>query len=172
MKIKKKKCKFCKYWYEPKYSTTEPCPKYECRLKHLEANTAKINRANKAMARNEIKSYAQRLGDAKKIFQKWIRLRDKDKPCISCGTISSSVWDGGHFKKAELYSGVIFHEHNVNIQCGKCNRFLGGNELNYRTGLIAKIGEEAVLNLEHLAEMSRMKKYTNEELEEIKLKYK
>ena len=106
------------------------------------------------------------------MFQRWIRLRDKDKPCISCGTISSSVWDGGHFKKAELYSGVIFHEHNVNLQCGKCNRFLGGNELNYRTGLIAKIGEQAVLNLEHLAEMSRMKKYTNEELEEIKLKYK
>jgi hypothetical protein len=38
--------------------------------------------------------------------------------------------------------------------------------------LIAKIGEQEVLNLEHLAEMSRMKKYTNEELEEIKLKYK
>lgn len=172
MKEIKRKCKYCLERYTPKYSTTEPCPKYECRLKHLEANTAKINRANKAIARNEIKSYAQRLSEAKKVFQKWIRLRDKDKPCISCGTISSSVWDGGHFKKAELYSGVIFHEHNVNLQCGKCNRFLAGNELNYRTGLIAKIGEEAVLNLEHLAEMSRMKKYTNEELEEIKLKYK
>ena len=172
MKTTTRKCKYCLERYTPKYSTTEPCPKYECRLKHLEANTAKINRANKAIARNEIKSYAQRLGEAKKVFQKWIRLRDKDKPCISCGTISSTVWDGGHFKKAELYSGVIFHEHNVNIQCGKCNRFLGGNELNYRTGLIAKIGEKAVLNLEHLAEMSRMKKYTNEELEEIKLKYK
>ena len=172
MKEIKRKCKYCLERYTPKYSTTEPCPKYECRLKHLEANTAKINRANKAIARNEIKSYAQRLGEAKKVFQKWIRLRDKDKPCISCGTISSTVWDGGHFKKAELYSGVIFNEHNVNIQCGKCNRFLGGNELNYRTGLIAKIGEQAVLNLEHLAEMSRMKKYTNEELEEIKIKYK
>lgn len=172
MKQTTRKCKYCLERYTPKYSTTEPCPKYECRLKHLEANTAKINRANKAIARNEIKSYAQRLGEAKKVFQKWIRIRDKDKPCISCGTISSSVWDGGHFKKAELYSGVIFNEYNVNIQCGKCNRFLGGNELNYRTGLIAKIGEQAVLNLEHLAEMSRIKKYTNEELEQIKLKYK
>ena len=172
MKQTTRKCKYCLERYTPKYSTTEPCPKYECRLRHLEANTAKINRANKAIARNEIKSYAQRLGEAKKVFQRWIRLRDKDKPCISCGSISSTVWDGGHFKKAELYSGVIFNEYNVNIQCGKCNRFLGGNELNYRTGLIAKIGEQAVLNLEHLAEMSRMKKYTNEELEEIKLKYK
>jgi hypothetical protein len=172
MKLTTRKCKYCLERYTPKYSTTEPCPKYECRLQHLEANVAKINRANKATARDSIKSYAQRLGEAKKVFQKWIRLRDKDKPCISCGSISSTVWDGGHFKKAELYSGVIFNEYNVNIQCGKCNRFLGGNELNYRTGLIAKIGEQAVLNLEHLAEMSRMKKYTNEELEEIKIKYK
>ena len=172
MKSTTRKCKYCLERYTPKYSTTEPCPKYECRLQHLEANVSKINRANKATARDSIKSYAQRLGEAKKVFQKWIRLRDKDKPCISCGSISSTVWDGGHFKKAELYSGVIFHEYNVNIQCGKCNRFLGGNELNYRTGLIAKIGEQAVLNLEHLAEMSRMKKYTNEELEEIKIKYK
>jgi hypothetical protein len=172
MKSTTRKCKYCLERYTPKYSTTEPCPKYECRLQHLEANVAKINRANKATARDSIKSYAQRLGEAKKVFQKWIRLRDKDKPCISCGSISSTVWDGGHFKKAELYSGVIFNEYNVNIQCGKCNRFLGGNELNYRTGLIAKIGEQAVLNLEHLAEMSRMKKYTNEELEEIKIKYK
>jgi hypothetical protein len=172
MKSTTRKCKYCLERYTPKYSTTEPCPKYECRLQHLKANVSKINRANKATARDSIKSYAQRLGEAKKVFQKWIRIRDKDKPCISCGSISSTVWDGGHFKKAELYSGVIFHEYNVNIQCGKCNRFLGGNELNYRTGLIAKIGEEAVLNLEHLAEMSRMKKYTNDELEEIKLKYK
>ena len=172
MKSTTRKCKYCLERYTPKYSTTEPCPKYECRLQHLSANVAKINRANKATAKDSIKSYAQRLGEAKKVFQKWIRLRDKDKPCISCGSISSTVWDGGHFKKAELYSGVIFNEYNVNIQCGKCNRFLGGNELNYRTGLIAKIGEQAVLNLEHLAEMSRMKKYTNEELEEIKLKYK
>jgi hypothetical protein len=77
MKTTTRKCKYCLERYTPKYSTTEPCPKYECRLKHLEANTAKINRANKAIARNEIKSYAQRLGETKKVFQRSIRLRDK-----------------------------------------------------------------------------------------------
>jgi hypothetical protein len=49
---------------------------------------------------------------------------------------------------------------------------LGGNELNYRDGLIAKIGEQAVIQLEKLADTTRMKRYTNEELEQIKLKYK
>jgi len=172
LKSKQRKCKYCGEKYTPKYLSTEPCVKYECRIKHLEANTAKINKANKAKARDDIKSYAQRLGEAKKVFQKWIRMRDKDKPCISCGSVSSTVWDGGHYKKAEIYSGVIFHENNVHLQCGKCNRFLGGNELNYRDGLIAKIGEQAVIELEKLADTTRMKRYTNEEFEQIKLKYK
>jgi hypothetical protein len=172
MKTPRRKCKYCKEYYEPKHTTTEPCWKYECRIKHLEANTSKINRANKSVAKEKIKSYSQRLGEAKRVFQKWIRMRDKDLPCISCGAKVASVWDGGHFKKAELYSGVIFHEHNVWRQCGKCNRYLGGNELNYRVGLIAKIGEQAVKELEQLAESTRTKKYSNEELEQIKLKYK
>jgi hypothetical protein len=81
------------------------------------------------------------------------------------------VWDGGHFKKAEIYSGVIFNELNTNIQCGKCNRYLGGNELNYRLGLIAKIGLEAVEQLEQLANETRKYKYSKNELIEIKKTY-
>jgi hypothetical protein len=38
--------------------------------------------------------------------------------------------------------------------------------------LIAKIGEQAVIELEQLAEATRTKKYTNQELEDIKTKYK
>ena len=172
MIIKPRKCRYCGEKYTPKHSSLEPCPKYECRLKHLEANKTKINRANKQVAKDKIKSYSQRLGEAKKVFQKWVRMRDKGNGCISCGTKKASVWDGGHFKKAELYSGVIFHEFNTNLQCGKCNRYLGGNELNYRVGLIARIGEQAVKELEKLAEQTRTRKYSNEELEEIKRKYK
>ena len=172
MKPKTRKCKYCLERYTPRHSSLEPCVKYECRLKHLDANTAKINRANKATAKEKIKSYSQRLGEAKKVFQKWVRVRDKGLPCISCNAKVSSVWDGGHYKKAELYSGVIFNEFNTNIQCGKCNRYLGGNELNYRVGLIAKIGEQAVIELEQLAEATRTKKYTSQELEDIKTKYK
>ena len=172
MKKVTRKCKYCKERYTPKYSTTEPCPRYECRLKHLEANTAKINRTNKAIAKEKMKSYSQRLGEAKKVFQKWVRVRDKDLPCISCNTPIANEWHGGHFKKAEVYSGVIFHELNCWRQCKKCNVFLGGNELNYRATLVKRIGHHAVLELEEYAEATRTKKYSNEELEEIKLKYK
>jgi hypothetical protein len=36
------------------------------------------------------------------------RLRDANENCISCGGNDKDLWDGGHFKKAEIYSGVIF----------------------------------------------------------------
>jgi len=120
---------------------------------------------------NKNDSYAKRLGKVKAIFQKWIRLRDKNEPCISCGIVETNLWDGGHFLKAELYSGLIFHEMNCNKQCRKCNFFLDGNELNYREGLIKKIGENNVILLENSKDFNREYRYSNEELEAIKEKY-
>jgi hypothetical protein len=34
-------------------------------------------------------------------------LRDANENCISCGGNDKDLWDGGHLKKAEIYSGVI-----------------------------------------------------------------
>lgn len=42
----------------------------------------------------------------------------------------------------------------------------------YRIGLVARIGEERVKHLESIANDNRVKKYTDEELELIKTKYK
>jgi hypothetical protein len=33
----------------------------------------------------------------------------KQENCISCGGNEKDLWDGGHFLKAEIYSGVIFN---------------------------------------------------------------
>jgi hypothetical protein len=33
---------------------------------------------------------------------------DANENCISCGGNDKDLWDGGHLKKAEIYSGVIF----------------------------------------------------------------
>jgi hypothetical protein len=98
-------------------------------------------------------------------------MRDKDDPCISCGRYADR-YDGGHYFKAELISGLIFHEDNVHKQCSRpCNKDLHGNEANYRIGLIKKIGEERVRWLEENKDRLREYKYTREELIEIKKKY-
>lgn len=178
MKPRRRKCNHCGEYYLPKSSLLEPCPNYDCRLilwdkanKKLAAQAKKEQREIKRQAKEKLKTYSQRVNEVKVIFQRYIRVRDSQLPCISCGSVTSSVWDAGHYKKAELYSGVIFNEFNTNKQCGKCNRYLGGNELNYRVGLISKIGVERVLELEELAEATRVKKYSDLELLEIRTRY-
>jgi hypothetical protein len=131
--------------------------------------TAKVNEKKIIKEKKDsLKTLGQLEAESKRVFQKFIRLRDKDLPCISCGVENTNLWDGGHYKKAEIYSGVIFDENNVHKQCRKCNRYLGGNELNYRQGLIGRYGNEFVENIENTANETRQKKYTREELLEIK----
>ena len=117
------------------------------------------------------KSIQKLIGEAKTVFQAYIRMRDANESCISCQSTTAEIWDGGHYKKAEIFSGVIFDERNVHKQCRKCNSFLGGNEAEYRKGLVRKYGENFVQQLEEDATDTRVKKYTREELREIKAHY-
>jgi hypothetical protein len=129
------------------------------------------NKAFKSDLREKLKTIGYYKAEARKSFQKWIRLRDSDKPCISCNSTIASTFDGGHFYKAEVYSGLIFNENNCHKQCRKCNRFMNGNELNYRKGLIARYGIDYVVNLDNICDKNRVKKYTKEELITIKKQY-
>lgn len=104
---------------------------------------------------------------AKKTFQSWIRKRDERLPCISCDRTNTKQWDGGHYFKAEIYSGLIFDEMNVNKQCVYCNRDLDGNLIQYRIGLVKKYGSYAVEGLEELAPKKKQYKYSRIELLDI-----
>jgi hypothetical protein len=128
------------------------------RVKQMESSLTKL-------------SYYEQM--AKQVFQKWVRLRDEKEGCISCYRKHSEQFDGGHYMKAEIYSGVIFNEMNVNKQCCYCNGpHMHGNLVEYRKGLVNKYGEEKVQELEVLANQTRNYKYTREELKEITIKYK
>lgn len=164
-------CKDClKEWV---YSTKEGA-EY---LKHNVIPQAKKEvKAKQKEKDNKIREKLKTLGklenEAKTQFQKFIRLRDKDLPCASCGTTETNLWDGGHFYKAEIYSGLIFDERNCHKQCRRCNRFLGGNENNYRLGLIKRFSLSFVLQLDADAIKLRDYKYERQELIDIKNKYK
>lgn len=143
----------------------------EKKSKQIKAQTQRRKKQETKEAKESLKTLNQYENDAKKYFQKFVRLRDKGLPCISCGSNTKDV-DGGHFKKAEIYSGLIFDERNCHSQCRKCNRFLGGNEGEYRIGLVVRYGEEYVKKIEEDSVILRNYKYTKQELIEIKNKYK
>lgn len=87
--------------------------------------------------------------ELEKIFNKYIRLRDKDQPCISCdaeaGTYTMSA---GHYYPAGHYKNIRFDEDNVHGQCWFfCNKNRHGNLSEYQPRLIIKIGEQAFKDL-------------------------
>lgn len=166
------KCKICKSAYEKKYFNQQWCSP-ECAVKLANIRLEKKDRSETRERKEKLKTRTQKINDAKKVFQKWIRNRDEGFDCISCGAkYGNYTVHAGHYRKAEIYRGVIFDTRNVHAQCSKCNTYLGGNEANYRTGLVKKIGESEVLELERLAEETKRYKWSDEELNEIKRKYR
>lgn len=105
---------------------------------------------------------------AQDTFNAWIRNRDKELGCISCG---AGIDHAGHYFSSGHYSALTFDEMNVNGQCLRCNNFMHGNLINYRIGLVERYGEDKVLELEG-SRMNAVKKWSRDELKEIILKYK
>ena len=114
------------------------------------------------------KTIPQLLIQAQKVFNAWIRNRDKDCSCISCST--GRVEQAGHYLSQGHHGHLRFNEINNNGQCVRCNLYLHGNLINYRSGLIKKYGEQKVLLLESNAH--KVKKWTRFELECIINQYK
>lgn len=172
--MKDKNCKICKILFTP-VQFAQLCCNYKCAIEHSK-NLKKEKdirdwRVEKKTLKDKLKTLSEYEAEAKKSFQHWIRLRDKNLPCISCGVDDTDLFDGGHYFKAEIFSGLIFDERNVNKQCRKCNRFLNGNELQYRKGLISRYGIEFVDQLESESDSKRNYKFTKEELIAKKMQY-
>lgn len=172
--LKDKICKCCKKPFKP-YNPLQQVCNIACAIELNKTKEKKQEAVEWKLKRKKIVEKLKTLSDyekeAKTVFQKWIRMRDSGLCCISCGTTQSSVWDASHYFSAGQYSGLIFSELNVHLACGKCNRFLHGNLIGYRLGLINRYGILYVQTLEDLAIQKRNYKYTKQELIDIKTKY-
>lgn len=173
--MKQKKCKVCQELFEPR-QFAQICCNYICAITHAKnLKKQKEQRewnAEKKIIKDKIKTLSEYEKDAKKSFQHWIRLRDKNLPCISCSNSNTNDWAGGHFYSAGMYSGFMFDERNVHKQCNThCNKHLSGNLLEYRKGLIKRYGNDFVTNLDNISDSKRNYKYTKDELIAKKLKY-
>jgi hypothetical protein len=109
------------------------------------------------------------LQKAQKVFNKWIRERDKDKGCISCG---STVEHAGHYFSQGHHSSLRYCEINVNGQCLRCNNFLHGNLIKYRQGLVKRYGDDRIKRMEQNSDLRKAWKWSSIELEMIIEKYK
>jgi hypothetical protein len=111
---------------------------------------------------------------AQQAFNEFIRERDYAKPCICCGKPMpkdgrSNAVDAGHYRSVGSAPHLRFDETNCHAQLKYCNQYLAGNHVNYRKGLIERIGQREVDLLE--ADQT-IRKYTKEGLQEIARHYK
>ncbi len=79
---------------------------------------------------------------AQQAFNAFIRERDKDLPCISCGRFHKGQYQAGHYRTTKAHPELRFNEDNTHKQCSACNNYLSGNIVNYKPRLIEKIGQE------------------------------
>lgn len=102
-------------------------------------------------------------------FNEYIRLRDREKPCISCGR--HKIEQAGHYYPAGKFTSVRFNEDNVHGQCIQCNYYQHGNLIKYRVFLERRIGKERLDLLDSEA-TRKIKKWSMTELIQIHELYK
>ena len=81
---------------------------------------------------------------AQSMFNRYIRERDADLPCISCGERGNVEYHAGHFISTGAAPELRFNEWNCHKQCARCNVSLHGNQREYDKRLRKRIGEEKV----------------------------
>jgi len=181
--MKTKKCRnpACRKLFTPVRPMQTVCG-FECSHALIVANHEKAKRRAERDQRREtreklekLKTRSDYLKDAQKAFNAFIRARDKDLPCISCGTtegagqLKGGYWDCGHYRSTGSAPHMRFAENNAHKQCKRCNRQLGGNMVNYRKGLVAKIGLEAV---EAIEADQTIRKWSKDDLKAICATYR
>lgn len=176
---KPKSCKQCGAKFIPMRSTAICCS-YGCatkwvaaRKEKLKKQEAKVERQLTRERKEKLKTRNDYIKETQVAFNAFIRERDKDKPCICCGKPlgESQVgggFDAGHYRSVGSSPHLRFNEDNCHGQRKYCNNWRSGNAVDYRLGLIARIGIERV---EALESDNSPKKWDIEELKAIKQYY-
>lgn len=173
--MKEKTCKWCKQKFTPirpaKICCSPDC-EYDYGLKHAakaEANRALVDRKTIKLKLDSLKTARDWMKEAQAAVNAYVRARDEGKPCISCGRHHQGQWHAGHYRSAGSAPHLrLDADRNIHRQCAPCNTHLSGNLINYRIGLIARIGLQAV---EELEADQTPRKYSIEDLKAIKATY-
>lgn len=135
---------------------------------------AKVERAEIKKRKEALKTRRDYIDEAQHAFNAYIRERDREKPCICCGQPLGAgevggAYDCGHYRSVGSAPHMRFDPRNAHAQRKICNRWGAGRAVDYRLGLIARIGLEAVESVES---DQAARKWTIEELKAIRDHFK
>ena len=130
---------------------------------------AQVERREIKARKEKLKSRADHIKDTQIAFNAWVRARDAELPCVSCGRHHQGKYDAGHYRTVGGNPALRFEPLNCHRQCSPCNSQLSGNIVKYRIELVKRIGIERVDWLEGPHEP---KKYTVEQLKAMTAEYR
>ncbi|WOQ79117.1 recombination protein NinG [Proteus mirabilis] len=185
-KLRRRRCKICREWFIPKQSFQNWCsPEHgfelseQRRNKDREKALAKLKKEKQKKEREEkdklksrklaVKPLSYFTKQAQTAFNAFIRERDKDEPCISCGCFHEGQYHAGHYRTTGANPELRFDEDNCHKQCAPCNNHLSGNIENYTPRLIEKIGQE---RFDRLMGSHELPKWKREDYERIRDHYR
>lgn len=172
----KRKCRQCKEYEQVEngmiingafYCSDDCMTSYA--ISHSQKMRQKRERADIRKEKERIKSKADHAREAQQAFNAFIRERDKGIPCISCGRHHQGQYHAGHYQSVGAHPELRFDELNCYKQCAPCNNHLSGNIVEYRKNLLMRFGQDL---LDYLEGAHDPKRYTIDELKEIKKKYR
>jgi hypothetical protein len=163
--LKAKECRKCRDLFTPwntlQVACTPQCAqklareKREAKLKSDTDKAKKAQRASDRLWREANKGLPKLKKEAQQAFNKYVRARDKGKPCISCNrliptnpALTGHSIDCGHYRSVGAAGHLRYNLWNAHAQCVSCNRDLSGNVVDYRICLIRRIGQDKVDQIE------------------------
>ena len=171
---RKRKCACCRVSFVPMTPMGRACS-IKCAIAIAEQVRKVAERKDDKLRRQALKTRQDWLKETQVVFNAFVRERDAKQPCICCGRTSEKQyltgtnWDCGHYRSTGSAPHLRFNEDNAHRQLTICNRHGAGRAVDYRIGLIARIGLARVEALE-ADQVSR--KWTIEELQAIKAEYR
>jgi hypothetical protein len=152
----RKKCKHCKDWVEASVMIKNNAGTYcnsDCmfnNIKHalpkLIAKGAKIKekavKVRHKEATKKLRTRTQWYNMLQVEVNKYVRLRDANEPCCTCGTTNHGIkYDAGHCFTRAARPDLRFNLTNIHKQCSvNCNQHGSGMRLEYQTFIANSYG--------------------------------
>ena len=164
------RCKNCKQLFEPVRFNQKYCFEPECVKVWVTTEQEKQWKKKKAKLKVELMTKKDYEKILQQLVNKYVRMRDKGQPCISCQKPIKGKMDAGHLYAVGNYPSVRFNLKNINGQCINCNQYNGGAINDYRLNFVLKYSREDLEELDILAHQQRQ--YSVTEIKEMIQEFK
>lgn len=139
------------------------------RVPAVKAHQKRQERKEHKEAKQRIKTRSEWLKEAQNAVNAYVRERDKDLPCVSCGRHHQGQYHAGHYRSVGSEPALRFEVLQIWKQCAPCNNHLSGNLIPYRAELLRRVGAETLAWIEGPHEA---KKYSIDDLRAIRDEYR